>query len=260
MEQVTSHDGTLIGYVRRGSGRPLLLVHGTTADHTRWAATSPYLEHYFSVVVMDRRGRGGSGDGPAYDLQREAEDVAAVVDAIGEPAFLLGHSYGAKCSLEAALLTENVRRLVLYEPPIPTGPPPYARSIRDRVQALVDDGELEAALEVMMREVVRMPEHELEVFRRLPVWQTRIQLAPTIPRELMFDWIYHFDAARFARLDVPTLLLLGEHSPPYFRNAVELVHSTLPDSRVVILPGEGHIAMDTNPDLFVREVLAFLLE
>jgi pimeloyl-ACP methyl ester carboxylesterase len=139
---------------------------------------------------MDRRGRGGSGDSPAYDIMREAEDVAAVVDAIGEPAFVLGHSYGAVCSLEAALLTDNVRRLILYEPPIPTGLRAYPPGAPDRMQALIDSGELEAALEVFFREIVRMPEHELEAYRRLPMWKGRIQLAPTLPRELVFDQTY----------------------------------------------------------------------
>jgi pimeloyl-ACP methyl ester carboxylesterase len=209
---------------------------------------------------MDRRGRGGSGDAPDYDLMREAEDVAAVVDAIGEPAFVLGHSYGAVCSLEAVLLTDNVRRLVLYEPPIPTGLPAYPPGAPDRIQALVDDGELEGALELFFREIVRMPERELEPYRQLPMWKGRIQLAPTLAREMAFDRTYRLDAERFAGLQVPTLLLLGGDSPPLFQQATEAVHSALPDSRVVILPGQQHIAMDIDPELFVKEVLDFLLE
>lgn len=260
MEQVVSKNGTPIGYVRRGAGRPLLLVHGTTADHQRWSPISPPLEQHFSVYAVDRRGRGGSGDSPQYELLREAEDVAAVVDTIGEPVFVLGHSYGAVCSLEAALLTNNVRRLVLYEPPIPIGLPPYSRSTLDRMQALVDSGELEATLELFFREIVRMPEHEFEAYRRLPQWARRIPLARTIPRELIFDWTYRFNAERFAGLEVPTLLLLGSDSPPLFRQAVELVDSALPDSRVVILPGQRHVAIDSAPELFVREVLRFLQE
>jgi pimeloyl-ACP methyl ester carboxylesterase len=260
MEQVVSKDGTPIGYVSGGAGPPLLLVHGTTADHRRWSPVSPRLEQHFSVYAMDRRGRGGSGDAPEYDIMREAEDVAAVVDAIGEPAFLLGHSYGAVCSLEAALLTNNVRRLALYEPPIPTGLPPYPRSTLERMQGLVDSRELEPTLEVFFREIVRMPDHEIEAFRQLPQWTRRIPLAPTIPRELIFDWTYRFNAERFARLRVPTLLLLGGDSPPLFSQATELVSSALPHSRVVVLPGQRHIAIDTNPELFVREVLRFLQE
>lgn len=260
MRHVSSNDGTVISYRKRGSGRPLLLVHGTTADHRRWSLVSPHLEQYFSVYAMDRRGRGASGDSPEYDIMLEAADVAAVVEAIGEPVFLLGHSYGAICSMEASLLTDQVSRLVLYEPPIPNGIPMYPPEAPDRMQALIDRGESEAALEVFFREIVRMPEHEFEAYRQLPMWKVRISLAPTIPRELTFDRSYSFDPEKFSGLRVPTLLLLGGDSPPLFRHAIEIVDSALPHSEVVLLPGQQHIAMDTNPELFVREVMGFLLE
>lgn len=260
MYQTSSSDGTTIGFVRSGTGPALLLVHGTTADHRRWASVSPHFERHFAVYAMDRRGRGGSTDSPHHNIMREAEDVAAVIDAIGEPVFLLGHSYGAICSLEASLQSEKVRRLVLYEPPIPTGLPLYPPEIPDRMQALVDRGELEAALEIFVREIVRMPEHELEAYRQLPMWKARIPLAPTIPRELAFDRSYTFHPQKIANLTIPTLLLLGGDSPPVFRQAIETLDAALPNSRVVTLPGQQHIAMDTNPELFVTEVLKFLLE
>ncbi|MFZ1755511.1 MAG: alpha/beta hydrolase [Caldilineaceae bacterium] len=259
MEQTRSKDGTVIGFWRSGSGPPLLLVHGTTADHSRWSPISPRFEQYFTVYAMDRRGRGGSGDSPDYDILREVEDVAAVVEAIGEPVFILSHSYGSICSLEASLLTDKVSRLVLYEPPIPTGLPQYSPGIPDRIQALVDRGRLEEGLEVFFREVVRMPEYELKAYRQLPVWNIRIQLTPTIPREMAFDRTYSFDTEKFSDFQVPTLLLLGGDSPPLFQKAIELVNSTLPNSQVVILPGQQHIAMDTAPDLFEKEVAGFLL-
>lgn len=260
MEYVTSRDGTTIGYQKKGAGPSLLLVHGTTADRRRWSAVSPKFEQHFTVYTMDRRGRGESTDAPGYKIMREAEDVTAVVEAIGEPVFILAHSYGAICSLEATLLTNKVRRIILYEPPIPTGLPMYPPGLPDRMQALIDDDELEAALDVFMREVVRMPEHELENYRQLPMWKVRIQLAPTIPRELAIDRTYNFDPNKFADLQIPVLLLLGGDSPPLFRRATETVDIALPNSTVVILSGQQHIAMDTDPDLFVNEVLQFLLK
>lgn len=260
MEQTRSSDGTVIGFRRSGSGPPLLLVHGTTADHSRWSPIAPRFEPHFTVYAMDRRGRGGSGDAPDYDIMREADDVAAVVEAIGEPVLILGHSYGAVCSLEASLLTDKVARLILYEPPIPTGIPQYPTGVPDRIQTLIDRGQLEAGLEVFFRDVVRMPEHELAAYRQLPVWKVRIQLTPTIPREMAFDRTYTLDPEKFADFQVPTLLLLGGDSPPLFQQAIELVASTLPNRQVVILPGQQHIAMDTNPELFAREVTRFLLE
>ena len=161
--------------------------------------------------------------------------------------------------MEAALLTAKVSRLILYEPDVPTGVPITPPGVSDRMQALIDSGEWEAALEVAFREIVRMPEHELEAYRQLPMWNVRIQLAPTIPRELDIYRTYRFTTERFAGLQAPTMLLLGGDSPPYVRQAIEIVDAALPDSRVVIMPGQQHIAMDTNPELFVREALRFLL-
>jgi pimeloyl-ACP methyl ester carboxylesterase len=255
MEQITSNDGTSIGFRRFGAGRSLLLVHGTTADHNRWLPISSQFEQRFTVYLMDRRGRGESGDAPDYDILREAEDVAGVVEAVGETAYVLGHFYGAVCSLEASLLTDKIGRLILYEPPIPTGLPMYPPGIPDQMQALIDSGELEAALELFFREVVRMPEHELDSYRQLEMWPRRIQLTPTIPRELAIDRHYTFTPDH----QVPTMLLLGGDSPPIFRQAIEVLMAALPHSRVVSLPGQQHIAMDTNPDQFVKEVLDFLL-
>jgi pimeloyl-ACP methyl ester carboxylesterase len=260
MQYVTSTDGTIIGYRQSGSGPPLLLVHGTTADHTRWSGISSELERHFTVYAMDRRGRGGSTDAPDHALMREAADVAAVLEAIDEPAFVVGHSYGALCSLEAALLTGGIRRMILYEPPIPTGLPMYPPGVPGRMQTLIDSGNNEEALEVFMQEVVGMSDRELDAYRRLPMWTVRIRLAPTIPREMAIDRDYRFDPGKFGSLEVPTLLLVGGDSPPLFRRATSAVASALPNSTVVSLDGQQHVAMDTDPDLFVREVLRFLLE
>lgn len=258
METTTSADGTTIGWEATGSGPPLVLVHGTTADHNRWAGISPQLEPFFTVCAVDRRGRGASGDGAEYDVQREAEDIAAVVEAIGEPVSILGHSYGAVCSLEASLLTDGISRLALYEPPIPTGVEMYPPGVPGRMQALIDDGQLEAALELFFREVVRMPDYELVEYRQLPMWERRIELVPTIPRELMIDRHYRFDPGKFTSLGLPVLLLLGGDSPPLFQRAIETLQASLPTVTLAVLPGQQHIAMDTNPDLFLEEVLAFL--
>ena len=167
-ETVTSVDGTPIATWRSGEGPPLVLVHGTAADHSRWAPVLPAFEQHFTVNAVDRRGRGGSGDAEDYAVDREFEDVAAVVDSVGESAILLGHSYGALCALEAARLTRNVGKLVLYEPGI----------------------------------------------------------------EVAGEQIY----------------------PPAVIERLE----ALPDSRIVVMPGHGHAAMDTATELFKSEVLRFV--
>jgi len=258
-ESVTSSDGTPIAYQRSGEGPPLVLVHGTTADHSRWASVVPAFERHFTVYAIDRRGRGGSGDPDDYAIGREFEDVAAVVGSLEEPAFLLGHSYGALCALEAALLTRNVRKLVLYEPPMDvTGEGITPPEVLDRLEAMLEAGDRDGVVATMLREVAGVPPKAVEYMRSLPAWQARVAAAHTIPRELRAPEAYRFDPERFGDLEVPTLLLIGSESPPTFEQAEEAVAEALPNSRIVVMPGQGHVAMDTATDLFTDEVLRFL--
>jgi pimeloyl-ACP methyl ester carboxylesterase len=261
MQKITSKDGTSIAYQRSGVGTPLVLVHGTGGAYSRWLPLLPALEPHFSVYAVDRRGRGESGGSDAYAIDREFEDTAAVVDSIGEPVNLLGHSYGAMCALEAALLTRNLRKLVLYEPPIAVeGVPIYPAGVIEQLQALLEVGDRAGVLTTFMREVVRMPANELELFQSSSAWPARVAAAHTLPRELRAHEQYRLKAERFKGLTTPTLLLVGGASPDFFKTAIAKVNAALPTSRVVVLPGQQHIAMDTAPELFVREVIAFLLE
>ena len=165
MEKILSKDGTPLAYQRSGAGSPLVLVHGTLSSHGGWAPILPALEKQFSVYAIDRRGRGESGDASSYAIEREFEDVAAVVNSIGDGVNLLGHSFGGLCALEAALLTPHVRSLVVYEPPtLPVpGVPLYPEGMVDRLQALLDVGDRENVVITVFRELVRMPAHELEL-------------------------------------------------------------------------------------------------
>jgi pimeloyl-ACP methyl ester carboxylesterase len=209
-ESITSKDGTLIAYWQSGEGPPLVLVHGTAADHGRWAPVLPTFEERFTVCVVDRRGRGGSGDSGDYAIEREYEDISAVVDSVGEPTILLGHSYGALCALEAALLTRHVRKLVLYEPGIEVaGQEIYPQEVIERLEALLEAGDRDGVVATFMREVARLPLETVERMRSQPAWQALVSAARTIPRELRAGKAYGFDPERFGDLGVPTLLLSG---------------------------------------------------
>jgi pimeloyl-ACP methyl ester carboxylesterase len=151
--------------------------------------------------------------------------------------------------------------LVLYEPPLPLpGVPIYPEGVIDRLDALLDAGDRSAVLTTFMREVVRMPEYELDLFKSSPAFPARLAAAHTLPRELRAHEAYRFEPERFENLRVPTLLLLGGDSPQFFRSATEALTAILPNSRIVELPGQQHIAMDTAPDIFIREVVTFLAE
>jgi pimeloyl-ACP methyl ester carboxylesterase len=258
-ETVTSKDGTRIACWRSGEGSPLVLIHGTAADHGRWRPVLPAFEERFTVCAVDRRGRGGSGDSNGYAIEREFEDVAAVVGSLGEPVNLVGHSYGALCALEAALLVRNVRKLVLYEPGIEVaGQEIYPHEVIERLEALLGAGDRDGVVATTMREVAGLPSETVEYMRSQPAWQARLDAAHTIPRELRAVKAYGLDAKRFRDLGVPTLLLSGGDSPAALRKAAEAVDEVLPESRAVVMQGQGHAAMDTGTDLFTTEVLRFL--
>lgn len=261
MESIISTDGTAIAYKRSGTGSPLVLVHGTSGSHARWSPILPMLEQHFTVYAIDRRGWGATQESQPYTLEREFEDIATVVDAVGTDVDLMGHSFGALCSLEAARLTSNIRKLILYEPPLPLAEVPiYPEGVIERLESLSDADDKEGIVLTFMREVVRMPDRELELFKSMPAFQSRVAAAHTLPRELRTHQDYQFQPERFQQLNVPTLLLLGGDSPAFFKAATEAVHEALPDSKVVVLPGQQHIAIDTAPEMFAREVITFLQE
>jgi pimeloyl-ACP methyl ester carboxylesterase len=262
MKKVLSKDGTAIVFETSGEGTPLILVHGTGGTRERWAPVVPMLEKQFTVYTMDRRGRGEShDDGVPYAIEREFEDVAALVDSVGGPVDLFGHSYGGICALEASVLTSHIRRLVLYEPPIPpAGFHVYPPGIIERLQGLLDAGDREGVLVTFMTELVRMPKDELKLTLSMPAWPSRIAAAHTLPRELRAHEQYRFVAERFRAMTTPTLLLIGGDSPEHVKTSTLTLNAAFPESRIVILPGQQHVAMETAPDLLAREVLKFLTE
>ena len=259
LSKATSTDGTSIAYWCSGEGPPLVLVHGTAADHGRWRPVLSTFEERFTVCAVDRRGRGGSSDSDDYAVEREFEDVAAVVDSLGGPVNLLGHSYGALCALEAARLTRNVRKLVLYEPGIEVaGQEIYPQEVIERLETLPGAGDREGVVATFMREVAGLPPETGEQLRSQPTWQALVSAARTIPRELRAGKAYSLDAERFGDLGVPTLLLSGVQSPAALGRAVETAEEALADSRIVVMAGQGHLAMDTGTNLFTSEVLRFV--
>jgi pimeloyl-ACP methyl ester carboxylesterase len=256
LEKVASADGTPIAVWRSGDGPPLLLVHGAAADHTRWAPVLPALEERFTVLALDRRGRGQSGDADGYALAHEVEDVAAVVEWAGESANVLGHSYGGVCALEAALLTDRIRKLVVYEAPMGfLKSPPH---VVERLDALLRAGQRDELVAYFMHEVAGLSSEQVDLLRTLPAWGARLAVAGTIPREERASREYEFDPDRFREVRVPTLLLEGGDSGEAFKRAGEAVRAALPNCRLVVMPGQRHAAMDTGTELFTGEVLRFL--
>lgn len=264
VSRVISADGTVIGWSTTGDGPPLVLVHGTAADRTRWRPLLPYLEPYFTVHAPDRRGRGVSGDAPLYAIEREYEDIAAVVDTIAREAksevHLYGHSHGAFVAFGAAALTSRIRRLALYEGwPLPD-PRVLALPLEteEQIDALVARGDREEAVVAVFRAFTLMSDEELRAFRAAPSWAGRVAAAHTITREVRAEASTILDPRVAARIRSPTLLLTGERSQDPSRRYVDAILSLLPDARHVMLEGQEHVADVLAPESFAGRLVHFL--
>jgi pimeloyl-ACP methyl ester carboxylesterase len=262
MQTVVSRDGTPIAFEKTGNGPPLVLVHGSTSDHdTAYRFVIPMLERYFTIHAMDRRGRGDSGDGPSYGLERELDDVLAVIESAGDYVNLFGHGFGALLALEASRLSQNVRKLALYEGGITVSRSTvYPPGAIERMENFLADGNRDGVVVTFMRDIINMSTDDLSVLRSQPRWLERLKNAHTIPRELHADRDYPFNPARFAGLQIPVLILVGERSPEADQTDAEALAAALPNARLEVLPGQGHAAMHTAPEMFISVVGDFFLD
>jgi pimeloyl-ACP methyl ester carboxylesterase len=261
---VESRDGTEIAYWTSGGGPPLVLAHGAPADHTRWRPLLPYLEQHVTVHAIDRRGRGASSDAPQYSLEREYEDVAAVVDAVaaasGEQVDVYGHSHGGIVAFGAATLTANIRKLALSEGwPVPD-PLIYAlpADVVRRMDKLLAEGDRAGVVEVLFRSVEEMSDDDMSALRSAPSWPGRVAAAHTVTREILGETRARLDAEQAAKVSVPVLLLVGEKSTDPARREVGTVAAALPDARLLVLAGQQHIADILDPENFAKHLLEFL--
>ena len=208
---------------------------------------------------MDRRGFGASGDGPGYAIDRDFEDVAAVVDAVAErtggPVALWGHSYGANCAMGGAALSANVGHLVLYEPSMGI---PYPRARSRRIEAALARGDNDAAITTVLVDLLELSAEEMDGFRASPLWPTRLAAAHTIPRECRAeeDWVYQ--PGQFAGITAPTLFLMGSDSVAVVKDATALAAAAISQSQVRVLDGHEHFAHRTDPMMVAEIVRQFI--
>jgi pimeloyl-ACP methyl ester carboxylesterase len=245
-----------------GEGPPLLVVHGTIADRRRWRAVRDGLAERFRVHLMDRRGRGlSASEGPGeYALEREAEDIRALVHAIGGRVLVLAHSYGGTCSLEAAVEAPAIERMLVYEPAFaPAGDPVFPHAALAKVVAALERGDRESAVLMFYRRALSLDEDAIAAVRAGPLWQVRLDDADTLGRELQAANDYVLRPERYARIEAPVRFLLGTETAQTLQNSTRAAHEALPGSELVELPGENHNAMDTDPEGFIAQVEGWLL-
>lgn len=254
---VRSADGTAIGVVTVGAGPAFVIVHGALTAGDEWLPVAVGMADHHTAYVMDRRGRGRSGDGADYSVDREIEDIGAVVDAAGPGSHLLGHSSGAIYALEAARRFP-IGQLVLYEPPL-NFQGPTAKTLVERMRTNAARGEFDDALTIFCKEEVKLLEEELSSFRSTPVWAQTTALVPTFIRE----WDALFELAptveRYRSISAPTLLLWGSETADHPSFATRALENTLPNVRSARLDGQGHMANLLAPDLVAQMVTTFLV-
>lgn len=256
VQSLRASDGASIAFECAGAGPTLLIVHGGTGDRTRWLPMASLLAGHLHVCVMDRRAHGQSTDGPNYSLERESRDVAEIAQHLPGPVTVMGHSFGAVASLDAALMTGAIARLVLYEPPVQAGNHSAAQS---EIQRYLDAGEPEAAAEAFLTRLVQISPEELKAMKSRPNWSTLVASMGTVLRQDQALVEHTWTPARYRALRIPVLLLLGERTQsPELRRAISGLQDTLPDATLVVLAGQEHNAIDSGREALASAVLGFL--
>jgi pimeloyl-ACP methyl ester carboxylesterase len=207
---VTSDDGTRLRLARSGAGKPVVLVHGTMGGKEDWFEVRRRLSAGFEVTAFDRRGRGDSQDGPEYSIEREVEDVLAVIDASKPPVHLVGHSFGAVVSLLAAARAgDRIDKLVIYEPPMGEVQPASDEWL-DQLDTMVTAGDLDGAVKIFAAAAI-ITDGELRTNRSNDrVWAGLRDAVRTAGREIRAaKAVLPIDKGVLGSISVPTLVLLG---------------------------------------------------
>jgi pimeloyl-ACP methyl ester carboxylesterase len=245
MQKARSADGTEIAFEVIGRGPPLVLLGGAFCDHRARTAGKPLaleLAESYAVFCVDRRGRGQSTDAAPYAVEREVEDVAALIAVAGGSARVYGHSSGAVLAFEAAAAGLAIEKLALYEPPIVLG------ELRElpgtdfaaRLEALTTEGKRSEACELFLTKAVAMPSQVVERMKAAPVWANLQVLAHTLSYDARLTADAGAILTRAASVRNPSLLIDGRKSAPWMRGGVERLAHALPNARHVSLPDQDH--------------------
>lgn len=241
METVISKDGTTIAFDRIGEGPAVVLVSGGSVDRLSLAPLAQELASELTVLNYDRRGRGPSGDTPPYAIDREIEDIEAVVEAAGGEAAIFGSSSGAVLAMFAAEAGLGVGKLAMWEPPfIPEGFPKPPEDQVEQYETMVAEGRRGDAVEFFMARVVGMPAEFVAGARTQPWWGATEALAHTLAYDARIMGDYEIPLDRAANVKVPTLVVAGGADIPFMRETAQALADALPDGQVRFLDGQGH--------------------
>lgn len=260
MSTVTSADGTVIDYDRYGDGPAVVFIGGASIyraiDESTTRAARMLAADGFTTVDYDRRGRGRSGDTPPWTLDREVEDVTALIEAVGAPAALYTNSSGADIALAAVSGGTDVTALVLYEPPFFAGMS-FAGQLA-ALRSLLAEGKNDEAMRYNLTSVNGMPADVVDEMVRAPWWTAMVAAAPTLVYDHAATHEINMDPdwqRRWAGVTVPTLVCSGDQTFPGLPEAADAVAAALPNASRRILPGQGH---QPAPEALVPVLAEFL--
>ena len=244
MQTIRSKDGTSLAYDVYGSGPALLYITGAGCFRAFWPIVqdAKAFAREFTVYNYDRRGRGDSSDTQPYAIEREIEDIEALIDAAGGRACLYGHSSGAVLALEAALrLGDKVEKVVMYDPPYVHDETEKSRyDVTNRkVRQLLQAGENARAMRTFLTDI-GMPKLFVLLVRLIPGWKSMVALAPT----LAYDIALTCDLPpleRAAQVRVPVQLVVGEKSPAGIQQVAAQLTDAIPGARLIRLAGQDHM-------------------
>ena len=241
MTTLTSADGTTIAFDRTGDGPPVILVGGALSNRFADAQLAELLAPQFTVITYDRRGRGDSGDGAAYAVDCEIEDLQALIEQAGGSAFVYGTSSGGNLALEAATRGPGIGKLALWEPNflVDDSRPPLPDDYVEHVNELVAAGRRGDAVEYFMTTAVGMPAEFVAPMRELPMWPGMEQAGPTLAYDGTVVAGFALDAARLGSLRTPTLVLDGGQVP-WMSNGARALAEALPQAQRRTLDGQPH--------------------
>ena len=241
MQKVVSRDGTTIAYERAGDGPPIVLLNGAFRDHTIFDPLVPELTPHCTTYVYDRRGRGESGDSLAYAVEREIEDLEAVIDEAGGQAVVFAGSCGANLALEAALAGAPITKLALHEPYYRIeGYPKPPDDFMDNLRALLADDKRGEAAEYFLAELLGLTPEVIADWRAGPLWATNEAGAHTLPYDTAICGDFNVPAERLATCRTPTMVVNSDSTSDWLRAAARAAAAALPNGRGIELPGSWH--------------------
>jgi pimeloyl-ACP methyl ester carboxylesterase len=258
MSTVTSADSTMIAFDQFGDGPPVIMTAGAFNTRSTTEPLAKALAPQFTVLNYDRRGRGESGDTTPYAVEKEIEDIAALIAAAGGSASVFGYSSGATLALKAAAAGLSITHLVLYEPPFNTDDsyPRLPADFADQLAGLVSAGRRGEAVELYQTTAAGIPEDVVAQMRHAPFRPGLEAMAHTLAYEAAIIGDRSLPAALLAAVTIPALVITGEQSPSFLRNAAHAAARALSDGRLAVLPGQTH---DINPDATAPVMAKFLI-